>query len=75
MNYVKCPEYGCGVPSEILRRTDLESTSGDITHAKIQCISEDRHNFTMPLNTLVIVGEVDIDTAFKEITANLDSEQ
>lgn len=47
-----CPE--CGAIAEVLWREELESTSGPIEHAKIQCLF--RHHFLLPVSMLAGSG-------------------
>lgn len=45
---IGCPD--CGAPAEIVWRTELPSTDGQIEHLDVRCIR--RHTFFMPSDDL-----------------------
>ena len=57
---VACPHYEddpddrCGLPSEVLRRSVLESTNGPVDLVKIRCILG--HWFNCPADMLLEAG-------------------
>lgn len=46
VEFVTCPEDGCGLPSQVDDRFVLESTDGPVEHVRISCVG--RHRFCMP---------------------------
>ena len=48
MELTICPE--CGTVAEVLWRTELDSTSGPVEHAKVLCLH--RHGFFLPVESL-----------------------
>lgn len=50
MELTICPE--CGTVAEVLWRTELDSTSGPVEHAKVLCLN--RHGFLLPVESLTL---------------------
>ena len=48
LEMIGCPD--CGAPAEIVWRTDLASTDGQIEHLDVRCVR--RHCFFMPAERL-----------------------
>lgn len=48
MDFVECPEEGCGLPAEVLERFSLYSTSGPVLHLATLCVNN--HRRTYPIN-------------------------
>jgi hypothetical protein len=44
LEIIGCPD--CGAPAEIVWRTELASTDGQIEHLDVRCVR--RHSFFMP---------------------------
>ena len=49
LEIIGCPD--CGAPAEIVWRTELPSTDGQIEHLDVRCVR--RHKFFMPAEGLI----------------------